>query len=342
MTRSHRAWLAVLSAWLVPASAAYAQSSLTLYGVVDAGIYRLARGATSIGNIQRSYWGIKGAEDLGSGYAALFHLQSRFEIDTGRLEASGGAPLFYGESTVGVKGPFGQLRLGRAMTPMWALDWQFDPWYNFDRVASIAWQIYHPAYRTDPYRNGPLGDYNRANNGVFYDSPVARGWSVHLAANGERSKVPDANGTVENRRGLAAGLNYDDVAATFLLSAERNSVNDKTYFVGLAYGAGPTRVMVSANLTDLTAASQVFLGESRRRRTSAMLAATHRIGAATLKIGVGRDFQGYGSSGATNYVSAGMSYALSRRTQVYAGLGHARPANDGGRTNVGMGVNHSF
>lgn len=209
-------------------------------------------------------------------------------------------------------------------------------------MASIAWQIYHPAYRTDPYRNGPLGDYNRANNGVFYDSPVARGWSAHLAAHGERSKVPDANGTVERRRGLAAGANYDDGAVNVLLSAERNSVNDKTYFLGVAYGAGPTRVMASASLTELTAASQVFLGETRRRRTSAMLAATHRLGAATLKFGVGRDFQGYGRGGATNYASAGVSYALSRRTQVYAGLGHARPANDGSRTNVGMGVNHSF
>jgi len=342
MKTSHRIRVAVLAAWLGPAAAACAQSSLSLYGVVDAGIYKLGRGAASLGNIQRSYWGIKGSEDLGNGYAAVFHLQSRFEIDTGRLEASGGSPLFYGESTVGVKGPFGQLRLGRAMTPMWALDWQFDPWYNFDRVASIAWRIYHPAYRTDPYRNGPAGDYNRANDGVFYDSPVAGGWSAHLAANGERRKVPDANGIVESRRGLAAGLNYDDGAVTLLFSAERNSVNDKTYFAGLAYGAGPTRIMASASLTDLAAASQAFLGESRRRRTSAMLAATHRIGAATLKFGLGRDFQGYGRSGATDYASAGVSYALSRRTQVYAGLGHSRPANEGSRTNVGVGVNHSF
>jgi len=342
MKKSHRTWVAVLGAWLGPATAACAQTSLSLYGVVDAGIYKLARGAASIGNIQRSYWGIKGSEDLGNGYAAVFHLQSRFEIDTGRLEASGGEPLFYGESTVGVKGPFGQLRLGRAMTPMWALDWQFDPWHNFDRVASIAWQIYHPSYRTDPYRNGPVGDYNRANNGVFYDSPAVAGWSVHLSANGEGSKVPDANGTIENRRGLAAGLNYDRGGTTFLLSAERNSVNDKTYFVGLAYGAGNTRIMASANLTSLTAASQAFLGEPRGRRTSAMLAATHRIGAATLKLGIGRDFQGYGRSGATNYVSAGVSYALSKRTQVYVGLGHGRPANEGSRTNAGLGVNHSF
>ncbi|MDX3905868.1 MAG: porin [Pigmentiphaga sp.] len=342
MKKSHGAAVLALCGGMAPAAAPCADSSISLYGVVDAGIYKLAGGPTSLGNIQRSYWGIRGSEDLGNGYKAIFHLQSRFEIDTGTLEASGGSPFFYGESTVGVSGPFGQLRLGRAMTPMWSLDWQFDPWYNFDRVASIAWQIYHPSYRADPYRNGPVGDYSRVNNGVFYDSPAMGGWSVHLSANGDRSRIPDANGTVESKRGLAAGINYDNGNVTFLFSGERNSVNDKTYFVGLAYGRGNTRVMASANLTSLTAASQAFLGEAHRRRTTAMLAATHRIGAATLKLGIGRDFQGYGRSGATNYVSAGVSYALSKRTQLYAGLGHGRPANQGSRTNLGLGMNHSF
>lgn len=342
MKKKYWAWTAGWMTWLAGATPAWAQTSLTLYGVVDAGVYKLARGPVSVGNIQRSFWGIRGSEDLGSGYAVSFHLQSRFEIDSGRLEASGGEPLFYGESTVGLAGPFGQLRLGRAMTPMWALDWQFDPWYNFDRVASIAWQIYHPSYRADPYRTGPAGDYSRANNGVFYDSPSVSGWSLHLSANGERSRIPDANGTVESKRGLAAGINFDRGGTTFLFSAERNSVNDKTYFAGFAYGPGRTRVMVSANLTELTAASRTFLGESHRRRTTAMLAATHRVGAATFKLGIGRDFQGYGRNGATNYLSAGVAYALSSRTLLYAGVGHSRPANAGSGTNAGLGLNHSF
>jgi len=342
MKKKTLAWAIGTGAWLVSANTAWSQTSLTFYGVADAGVYKLARGPVSVGNIQRSYWGIKGSESLGGGYAAVFHLQSRFEIDSGQVEASGGSPLFYGESTVGMTGPFGQLRLGRAMTPTWALDWQFDPWQNFDRVASIAWQIYHPSYRADPYRTGPTGDYSRMNNGVFYDSPSVSGWSLHVSANGERSTVPDANGTIESKRGLAAGVNFERSGLNFLVSAERNSVNDKTYFLGLAYGPGRTRVMASANLTVLTAASQAFLGESHRRRSSAMLAATHQVGAATLKFAIGRDFQGYGQSGATNYVSAGASYALSPRTKLYVGIGHGRPANEGSRTNVGVGLNHSF
>ncbi|VCU68758.1 Outer membrane porin protein 32 precursor [Pigmentiphaga humi] len=338
----YRAGAAALGAWLGLSAGAAAESSVVLYGTVDAGVYKLARGPVSVGNIQRSYWGIKGVEDLGGGYAALFHLQSRFEIDSGRLEASGAGPLFYGESTVGLSGPFGKLRLGRAMTPLWALDWQFDPWANFDRVASIAWQIYHPSYRADPYRTGAAGDYSRVNNGVFYDSPVLAGWSAHLSVNGERSQVPDGNGAVERRRGLAGAVNYEGGGWTALASAERNSVDDRTYFLGLAYGPGATRIMVSANLTELSPFSQMQLGEPRRRRTSAMLAAVHRTGAVTWKAGIGRDFQGYGTEGATGYASLGVSYAWSPRTLLYAGLGHARPGHLASRTNVGLGMNHSF
>jgi len=68
--------------------AAYAQSSVTLYGIVDVGIENLDVGSLSGTRLQSgisagSRWGIRGSEDLRPGWRALFTLESRFEADTG-------------------------------------------------------------------------------------------------------------------------------------------------------------------------------------------------------------------------------------------------------------------
>jgi predicted porin len=70
---------------------ASAFSQVTLYGVADAGITRVtgyAQGSVTqlnSGIMDGSRWGIKGSEDLGGGYKALFTLESRVELDTGGL-----------------------------------------------------------------------------------------------------------------------------------------------------------------------------------------------------------------------------------------------------------------
>lgn len=62
-----------------------------LYGLVDAGITRvsgLAQGSVTqlaSGVMEGSRWGLKGTEDLGGGYKAIFTLENRFEVDTGSL-----------------------------------------------------------------------------------------------------------------------------------------------------------------------------------------------------------------------------------------------------------------
>ena len=69
---------------------AFAQSNVTLYGIVDVGIEQLDFGSDSTtrlasGISQGSRWGVRGTEVLGGGYAAIFTLESRFSIDTGSL-----------------------------------------------------------------------------------------------------------------------------------------------------------------------------------------------------------------------------------------------------------------
>ncbi len=80
--------VAVALAFAFPA--AFAQSSVTLYGLVDIGVEYVDVGNLSSTRInsgisQGSRWGIRGSENLGGGYSAIFTLESRINIDTGSV-----------------------------------------------------------------------------------------------------------------------------------------------------------------------------------------------------------------------------------------------------------------
>lgn len=126
-------------------TAAYAQSSITIYGNVDLAIDRVSKGE---GNVQgtifglsgttpvpnslaspattnvrltpslssQSYLGFKGVEDLGDGYLAKFVLESGVSLDSGSLTNDG--RLFGRQAYVGLATPFGEMRLGRQGSPM--------------------------------------------------------------------------------------------------------------------------------------------------------------------------------------------------------------------------------
>ena len=176
------------------AGGAMAQSSLSISGLIDIGVYRDTNKVWQLGPIQRSNIAFGGTEDLGGGLAATFALSMRFEPDTGQLEQVG-KPYFHGESTVGLKGWAGSIRLGRALDAMYSQDWKFDAWGNFDRIASPAWDIWHYNYPSDPRGNAnDTPEYGRLNNAVFYDSPSFGGFTVHLS--------PAAT---EEPRGMPAG-----------------------------------------------------------------------------------------------------------------------------------------
>ena len=116
--------LAVLGAF---AGAAQAQSSVTIYGIVDTGVAYQSKAATGTGGtgskfsvnsgiIQGSRIGFKGAEDLGGGLNAVFNLEVGFSNDTGALQgsdASTSSNLFRRKSVVGLAGGFGSVLVGR-------------------------------------------------------------------------------------------------------------------------------------------------------------------------------------------------------------------------------------
>lgn len=110
------------------AVAAHAQSSVTLYGVLDAGLSYQSNvnagtnqapdgkslwRAGSVG-VQQSYWGLRGSEDLGGGLKAIFTLESGFNLGNGGFANNGkNSVMFNRQAFVGLSSGYGTVTLGR-------------------------------------------------------------------------------------------------------------------------------------------------------------------------------------------------------------------------------------
>ncbi|KLU21907.1 porin [Caballeronia mineralivorans PML1(12)] len=102
---------------------AHAQSSVTLYGIVDEGLtYNSNAGGSRLynlvsGGLQNSRWGLRGTEDLGGGVTASFRLENGFNLSNGALsQANSGSTqglMFGRQAWVGLGNRFGTLTIGR-------------------------------------------------------------------------------------------------------------------------------------------------------------------------------------------------------------------------------------
>lgn len=305
---------------------AWAQSAVTVNGLLDLGVFRGFDGITQVGTVQRSNLAVSGHENLGGGVKAVFRLSTRFEMDTGASEGAGRKPFWHDESTVGLQGPWGTVRVGRAMTAMWANDWKFDPWCNFNRIASPAWYLWHPLTPSAPYGNDGTAEYGRINNGIYYDSPAMKGVTVRLSGSFERETGPGATG-----RPYAAVLEYARGPVATMAAFERNSVGDKDTFVAGKYTFGAVAVMAAYDH------SRTF--DDRSHARAATVDATYKVGKVTLKAGYGRQRL---DGDVNRFRSLGADYALSKRTTLYVSLGQMRDDGQGTRTSYGAGLAHAF
>ncbi|SAK46812.1 porin [Caballeronia catudaia] len=103
---------------------AFAQSSVTLYGVADVSVRYLTNANANNdgklymtnGAITNSRWGLKGTEDLGGGLQAIFRLESGVELENGQFADPSRA--FNRAAYVGLASHYGTLTLGRQKTPL--------------------------------------------------------------------------------------------------------------------------------------------------------------------------------------------------------------------------------
>ncbi|MEM5421798.1 porin [Paraburkholderia ferrariae] len=156
------------------APAVHAQSSVTLYGLIDAGIMytnNVASGksggalwqATS-GNVNGSRFGVRGSEDLGGGLHAVFVLENGFNVQNGKLGQDG--RMFGRQAYVGLASDqFGSLTLGR----------QYDSLVDFVAPLSATAGTFGDTGFAHPFDNDNLNHSLRMSNAVKFASNTYSG-----------------------------------------------------------------------------------------------------------------------------------------------------------------------
>ncbi|WP_375509072.1 porin [uncultured Caballeronia sp.] len=174
-----------------------AQSSVTLYGVIDAGVTyfsNLNGHGTFVaqdGSIQSNRWGLLGSEDLGGGTKIIFQLENGFNLYSGTLVQPG--VLFSRQSWIGVNNArYGSFKLGK----------QFD--FFWDNLTQFAMGQYAGQYSWHPGDFDHLAGTLHINNALKYASSVYRGLSV-----GALYAFPSSSVSAGTGRVIAFGARYD-------------------------------------------------------------------------------------------------------------------------------------
>jgi predicted porin len=240
--------------------AAHAQSSVTLYGRLDAGIEYMnnaptggANGVTTGGHSRfraesgdwgTSLWGLKGVEDLGGGNKAVFQLEGSFNTMNGQGPGNNG--LFNRWATVGVANDqFGTLLLGRELFISNGV-WDFDPFgqSNWSSASLVRG------------RNWP-----QSSNNISYQSPKWNGLDAYGQYSFSNATSFNGNGTTTQGREDGAQLTY--TTSLFQLRGLYDEIRDPG--TGALVGSTPTSTGspggAFAASRDYVAMVNVFLGQ---------------------------------------------------------------------------------
>ena len=341
--------LAALAASATASGVVHAQSSVTLYGVVDAGVTYISNQKTSgnaggksfslsSGNIDTDRWGLRGVEDLGGGLSAIFTLENGFNLSNGKFNNAGdefGRSAFVGLNSA----QYGQVTLGR----------QEDSIETF--VAPLAATSFAGNLASHPFDSDNLTNQVRLNNSVMFRSRDYSG-----AQFGGGYAFSDLASGFRKNNAFTVGAKYDrnnfSVAAAFLqandpggaISGNTNSgaltssdgdalllgQRQRVYAGALNYRFSRAVVGATVTRTSLDGPRQISSGgvyvpltgnwitlwnyelHARYSITPAL-----RIGGAyTYTRG---HFEGFGSSASPDWNTLVLQadYALSRRTDVY-------------------------
>ena len=235
---------------------AHAQSSVTLYGTLDAGlVYTNNQGGHNnwqqgSGTVSDTYFGLRGSEDLGGGLHAIFTLEDGFNINNGQFNESN--TLFNRQAFVGLQSDqYGTLTLGR----------QYDSVVDYLGPLSEAGSGYGNNLAAHPFDNDNLDNSFSIKNAVKYQSANYAGFHF-----GGLYGFSNDAGQFANNRAYSAGASYTNgplnVAAAYLQlnnslgssnsggavsagagsDANLTAVTQRTYGVGANYSFGPATV----------------------------------------------------------------------------------------------------
>lgn len=258
--------LAVLGAF---ASAAQAQSSVTIGGIISANVkdYSVGNSLRPTSNEIRvdddytsRFW-LTGTEDLGGGNAAIFYIENRFNTDVNNVQGVANG-LGNGDTFVGLKGSWGQLTAGKH-TMMYTQGLLTEMGGNgIDSAPSSAWATFSILSEV----NGAYMTVSRVDNSLLYTSPNLSGFSgrigysasaagnegnLNCTGSGLQAIVTSSaalnpatcggGGTASSTAGV--GSNYSSGNAWFL----QGNYSNGPIYLNLAYWATNAEGRISAN-----------------------------------------------------------------------------------------------
>ena len=362
------------------ATGAFAQSTVTISGVLDAGLNYTSAPATgasnwAIGRQNNNRVIFSGVEDLGGGMKATFAAQMRFEPNTGNPE-SNGRPLFQGETTVGLAGGFGSLKVGRWLPAVQLYNGGLiDPW----GVTTVAGQVYAAGYATD-YNAGGEG----RTEGIFYSSPSFGGIQGHLTWS---PRTINVGGTNYSKSFLSAAGTYINGPVSAMLGWEQNRAGDQYTVLGGNYDMGVAKLYVGVHQAkggstadragvafNAVAGGLNGCAAANTKRTAALganialgnacalganetingytLGANIPMGATTIRVGYSSYASDLAGQDRDSKLGLGLNYALSKRTAIYTDIASSTRNNNLASTNAALdsgnvtqfdiGIAHSF
>ena len=356
--------LIALAAFAATAGVAHAQSTVTLYGIVDANVNvtrdttvtgftaagvpitsRISQVGVGSGGQNGSRWGMRVSEDLGGGLAAVATIEAGFNADTG-TNAQGGLP--YGRQVfVGLKGGFGQLSLGRQYSAYDDIHGIFAQANNaFDVSLGNLKNVNNFLTATTPATQaaalssvtagpgawvGYAGD--RINNSIKYQSNNYGGFSGALVYGFGENKTATTDAT----RNVSGNLKYANgpIMATIAYIEDEFSTSFKlkNTLIGGSYDLGVAKLFANFNRAK-------FTGLEAQKEFS--LGAQVPIGAFTLVAQYARS-KGDDLGKNTGFGLEGW-YDLSKRTRAYASFASAKKEiiNDQRNSVFALGVRHAF
>ena len=362
--------LIALAALGAMAGVAHAQSSVTLYGLVDAYVGQTSTEITSTvagasraklkqnvvnGSGQNNArWGMRGTEDLGGGMKGLFVLEGGFQPDTGASAtvSNQGGSLFGRQAWVGLSSGFGTVGLGRQYPA-------------YDDLRGATNMIYDSNFATTGTVWGTgLQDYqNRSSNAIKYTSPDFAGFSGAVtyglgenktATTGAESvasiHVKYANGPLLVGFAHQTEKQVISTANSLFVSLAPATVNStrKYNMVGASYDFGVAKITAQYN----QAKGQQINTTASASDKEVNVGVSVPFGAAAIAAGLSRaksEGSGVGNGGTNKGTGVSLlgTYALSKRTNLYTGflvtkVESANAATQTKASTFGLGVKHLF
>ncbi len=322
------------------AGPALAQSSVTLFGVIDLAARSVDNGAAikqlAASGLNTSRLGFRGTEDLGGGLKANFWIEGQLDADTGNATGQ----TWQRRSTIGLQGAFGEVRLGRQKNPT-GLNWeQSDPFGDTGMGAAGRLQRSRDLIPA----GGAYNSFSRSSNSISYDTPGSTGFfGTAFVAAGEGTLGDKYTG---GRVGYRAGPIFAAVA--YGVTQVTGNVDAKMLNFGGSYDLGVVKLFGMYNTTEVGAADQKnYLG-----------GISAPFGPITLRASYQKmELEGTGiAAQSAKHATVGGDYALSRRTALYAN--YSKISNSGrsnltvatgstlvpgtGSSGYELGLRHSF